>query len=216
MNYENSVKLIGVYGADELHALSAWTSTSRELTDKKRGRIGNLLSMLAKEGHHSPFEKSSLHFLVKSDIASHIHLLKHRVGVSLNGQSARYREFVSDDYYIPNDWPVAQQCALRAHIEASFLRYHSCIERLEKSGVSRKRAKESARFYLPYGIQITCDVMFNWRSFAHFQKLRNSEHSQVEIRTIAEKMLTLVAAEGSFPLTIKAMKEAGMLPDGII
>ncbi len=216
MNYENSVELVGVYGTDETHALSAWTSTSRELTEKKRGRIGSLLSMLAKEGHHTPYEKSSLHFLVKSDIASHIHLLKHRIGVSLNGQSARYREFVSDDYYIPNDWPVAQQCALRAHIEASFLRYHSCIERLEKSGVSRKRAKESARFYLPYGIQITCDVMFNWRSFAHFQKLRNSEHSQVEIRTIAEKMLTLVAAEGSFPLTIKAMKEAGMLPDGII
>jgi len=580
MNYENSVELVGVYGTDETHALSAWTSTSRELTEKKRGRIGNLLSMLAKEGHHTPFEKSSLHFLVKSDIASHIHLLKHRIGVSINGEcltgdseitfinvngcsspklrhtidylhdkwengrshqrtkkdsdyskrriqemrirvlnedtgffefshikdiwkkgmqdvyqislkngkkikctanhaiwtdegyltinnglrvkmmvgcngarinipnrpwtfkeyftdsasytrmafaklkgmkystikkwgyifnaefkvdenkgykkgqaswnagkagtykinigdrkhnpkrgseshlwrggvtaernligawttnsarsvhekynftcqncgassgslvahhiipvcqsperareienlitvcapchrgihksieseqsfaskvlsdsfvpfeyakrlrprqsrklrvdyseidsilylgkemtydievvgknnnfvangmvvhnSARYKEFTSDDYYVPSDWPVAQQCALRAHIESSYLRYHTCMKRLLDSGVSRKRAKESARFYLPYGIQLTCDVMFNWRSFAHFQKLRNDTHAQVEIRTIAAKMLSLVEADGSFPLTIKAMTEAGMLPVGTV
>jgi flavin-dependent thymidylate synthase len=209
---ENSVKLIGVYGNDETHALSAWTSTSRELTDSKRARMDKLLNMLAKEGHHTPFEKSSLHFLITSDIASHIHMLKHRVGVSINTESARYKEFKEDKYYIPSDWPVAQQCALRAHLEASYLRYHSCLERLERLGVSRKRAKESARFYLPYGIQVTYDVMFNWRSFAHFQKLRNDEHAQVEIRTIAEKMLTLVGVEGSFPLTIKAMELAGMIP----
>ena len=78
----NSVELIGFYGSDETHALSAWTSTSRDLPDEKRKRIGPLLTQLAKDGHLTPFEKSSLHFLVTSDIASHIHLLKHRIGVS--------------------------------------------------------------------------------------------------------------------------------------
>ena len=34
--------------------------------------------------------------------------------------------------------------------------------------------------------------MFNMRSFANFQKLRNSEHAQVEIREIAREMLELV------------------------
>jgi thymidylate synthase ThyX len=34
--------------------------------------------------------------------------------------------------------------------------------------------------------------MFNWRSFAHFQKLRNSKDSQKEVREIAEQMLELV------------------------
>ncbi len=79
---ENSVELVGYYGSDETHALSAWTSTSRELNDDKRNRIDKLLTMLATEGHHTPFEKSSLHFLVTTDIASHIHLLKHRIGIN--------------------------------------------------------------------------------------------------------------------------------------
>ena len=71
---QNKVELIGYYGGDESHSLSAWTSTSRDLTDEKRERMPQLLHFLAKEGHHTPFEKSSLHFLVTCDTASHIHL----------------------------------------------------------------------------------------------------------------------------------------------
>jgi thymidylate synthase (FAD) len=82
----NTVELLGYYGSDEVMALSAWTSTSRELTDDKIQRVPKLLKMLASEGHHTPFEKSSLHFLVNVDQATHIHLLKHRVGVSINGE----------------------------------------------------------------------------------------------------------------------------------
>ena len=208
----NTVELLGTYGSDETHALSAWTSTSRDLTEKKRSRIGKLLNMLAREGHHTPFEKSSLHFLVTSDIASHIHLLKHRIGCSINGESSRYKEFKEDKFYIPNDWDSEEQKKLKEHIQDSYDRYHTCIKNLEDQGFPRARAKESARFYLPYGIQITCDVMFNWRSFAHFQKLRNDEHAQVEIREIAQKMLDLIIEKGDFPLTIEAMKLAGMLP----
>jgi hypothetical protein len=75
----NNVELIGVYGSDITHSLSAWTSTSRELTEEKTQRIPQLLKMLADNGHHTPFEKSSLHFLVTCDQASHIHLLKHTI-----------------------------------------------------------------------------------------------------------------------------------------
>lgn len=32
---KNSVELLGYYGSDEVHAQSAWTSTSRELTEDK-------------------------------------------------------------------------------------------------------------------------------------------------------------------------------------
>jgi thymidylate synthase ThyX len=59
--------------------------------------------MLASEGHHTPFEKSQLHFLVNVDQATHIHLLKHRIGVSINGESARYKELKEDKTYIPED-----------------------------------------------------------------------------------------------------------------
>ena len=90
----NKVELIGFYGSDEVIACSAWTSTSRDLTEKKRARIGKLIDMLWGEGHETPFEKGVVHFLVDTDIASHIHLLKHRIS-SLNAESARYKEFIT-------------------------------------------------------------------------------------------------------------------------
>lgn len=86
MEFRNKVELLGYYGSDLTHAQSAWTSTVRDLTEDKLGRVDKLLKFLAQEGHHTPFEKSTLHFLVTVDQATHIHLLKHRIGVSINGE----------------------------------------------------------------------------------------------------------------------------------
>ena len=77
--------------------------------------------------------------------------------------------------------------------------------------MSRKRAKESARFYLPYGNQITADVMFNFRSFNHFLRLRYSVHAQVEIRDVARQMLRLVHETGVFNHTLDSF---GLTVDG--
>ena len=209
---KNTVELIGVYGNDHVHAQSAWTSTSRDLTEEKVNRIPKLLDMLASEGHHTPFEKSSLHFLVTVDQATHIHLLKHRIGVSINGESARYKELKEDKMYLPKDWyknPTTNKWyhRLQTWTEESNKMYHDCLEDLTPV-LGRKRAKESARFFKTFNSQITMDVMFNWRSFAHFQQLRNSEHAQVEVRELAQLMLDLVKnIEGNpFEHTINAFK----------
>jgi thymidylate synthase (FAD) len=209
----NKVELIGYYGSDESHALSAWTSTSRDLTEEKKNRIPQLLKMLAENEHHSVFEKSSLQFLVTSDIASHIHILKHRIGVSVNAESARYKELKDDKYYVPVDWDDEEKRNYIEHLESSIRNYHSTLDRLISKGVSRKRAKESARLYLPYGNQLTADVMFNFRSFYHFIKLRYSTHAQLEIRNIAKDMLDLVGETGSFDNTLEAF---GLKIDGMI
>jgi thymidylate synthase (FAD) len=193
----NSVELLGFYGSDVSHACSAWTSTNRDLDDGKINRIPELLKMLASEEHHTPFEKSSLHFLVNVDQATHIHLLKHRVGVSINGESARYKELKEDKFYLPEDWKGVGDDSdtwlnrLKEYTEEGNRLYHKCLEDLTPI-LGRKRAKESARFFKTMNSQITMDVMFNWRSFAHFQKLRNSKDSQKEVREIAEQMLELV------------------------
>jgi thymidylate synthase (FAD) len=211
----NKVELLGYYGDDLIHASSAWTSTSRDLTEDKIERVPKLLKMLAAEGHHTPFEKSSLHFLVTVDQATHIHLLKHRIGVSINGESARYKELKEDKYYLPNDWDDIKitknidwfekesgldlitngteswKEILEDYTKVGNFLYHKCLEELTPI-LGRKRAKESARFFKTFNSQITMDVMFNWRSFAHFQGLRNSEHAQVEVRELAQEMLDLV------------------------
>ena len=203
---ENKVELLGHYGSDEVIACSAWTSTSRNLTDEKRGRIQRLIEMLWVNGHETPFEKGSVHFLVDTDIASHIHLLKHRIS-SLNAESARYKELKEDKYFIPEDWTQKWQDALSDYTDAGNKLYHQCVEELTPE-LGRKRAKESARFFKTYNSQIQADIMFNMRSFANFQKLRNSEHAQVEIREIAAKMLELVEGiEGNpFKFTLDAFK----------
>jgi thymidylate synthase (FAD) len=193
---KNKVELIGHYGSDVTHAQSAWTSTSRDLTDEKKERIPQLLKMLADEGHETPFEKSSFHFLVTVDQATHIHLLKHRIGVSINGESARYKELKEDKTYIPEDWKEIQfnnsfsdwAQILQSHADDGNKLYHRAIKDLTPI-LGKKRAKESARFFKTFNSQITMDVMFNWRSFVHFYRLRATEHAQKEVRELAIQML---------------------------
>jgi thymidylate synthase (FAD) len=198
----NVVELIGFYGGDKEHALSAWTSTSRDY-EAKKDRMPELLSRLASDGHHSPFEKSLLHFLVVCDTASHIHILKHRIGVSVNGESARYKELREDKYYVPADWPEEDQEDLRDHCRTAIERYHRKLEKLTPI-LGRKRAKESARFFLPYANQLTLDMSFNFRSFIHFQGLRNDDHAQDEIHAIAQEMLKEVQRTGAFMHSLTA------------
>jgi len=225
----NTVELLGFYGSDEVIACSAWTSTSRELTEDKKSRIPALIDMLWSNGHETPFEKASVHFLVNCDIASHIHLLKHRIA-SINAESARYKELKEDKFYLPKDWgdiansqdyyidedvPFIEKDnkwldILKDYTELGNGLYHDCLEDLTPI-LGRKRAKESARFFKTYNSQIQADVQFNMRSFANFLKLRNSEHAQVEIREIAQQMLALVQGiEGNpFEQTIKSITKNG-------
>jgi flavin-dependent thymidylate synthase len=220
----NSVELIGIYGDDELIACSAWTSTSRELTKEKKNRISELINDLWNNGHETPFEKGIVHFLVNCDIASHIHLLKHRMS-SLNAESARYKELKEDKYYIPKDWKdlkITEEIEvydgdmpsyianvhtwdkiIKDFTEESSRLYHECLKQLTPI-LGRKRAKESARYFKTYNSQIQSDVMFNMRSFANFLKLRKSEHAQKEISEIANRMLELVRQTGKFEHTLNA------------
>lgn len=273
---ENKVELLGFYGGDIEHAQSAWTSTQRELSEEKINRIPQLLKYLAEAGHHTPFEKSTLHFLITSEIATHIHFLKHRINVSINAESSRYKELRDDKFYLPPDWSERSKNQLERHMLHSLELYHSELKILtseyldkyfnftfeqyksttnnigelkeiesawvkmsESKSISnnlteitlreivlgvipeewdeilkkvtvlcRKRAKESARFYLPYANQITYDISFNWRSFAHFLSLRYKADAQFEIRELAGQMLELVKnIEGNpFKHTINAFK----------
>jgi len=203
----NTVELIGIYGDDEIIACSAWTSTSRELTKDKKNRINQLINELWNNGHETPFEKGVVHFLVNCDIASHIHLLKHRMS-SLNAESARYKELKEDKFYLPKDWILnnSEYNWNKALFDFTVLGnklYHKCLEDLTPI-LGRKRAKESARYFKTYNSQIQSDIMFNMRSFANFLKLRKSEHAQKEINDIASNMLELVRQTGKFNHTLNA------------
>jgi len=209
---KNTVELLGFYGSDKIIAQSAWTSTSRDLSPEKEARIPKLIEMLWSEGHETPFEKANVHFLVTCDIASHIHLLKHRIA-SINAESARYKELKEDKFYLPEDWKGIGDTSdtwlsrLKDYTEEGNRLYHQALEDLTPV-LGRKRAKESARFFKTYNSQITADVQFNMRSFANFLKLRASEHSQIEIQMIAWEMFKLVENIDGHPFehTLKMIK----------
>jgi thymidylate synthase (FAD) len=204
----NTVELIGHYGSDEIIACSAWTSTSRDLTDEKKERIPALIKSLWENGHETPFEKGTVHFLINCDIASHIHLLKHRIS-SLNAESARYKELKEDKFYLPEDWKSIKVQSnlldfnyiknvnsnwafiLEEYTKLGNFLYHKSLEELTPI-LGRKRAKESTRYFKTYNSQIQSDIMFNMRSFANFLKLRKSEHAQKEIHEIADMMVEAV------------------------
>lgn len=221
---KNSTILVGYYGGDDTHCLSAWTSTFEDLEISEESDINKriaqlyqetvihkkktpeeLLDMLAKEGHHTPFEKSMIHFIGTSDIASHIHKLKHRIATSINTESARYKELKEDRFYIPKDWPKEWQERLRVFSSYGNDLYHEALRELSPK-LGRKRAKESARFFKGYNSQVVQDISFNFRSFMNFQRLRNDQASQLEIREIAEMMLEQVKAipNNPFGMSLKA------------
>lgn len=204
MKQPNTVELINHTGGDRTHALAAWASTGTEITEETEQRIPALLEMLARNGHGTPFEHSLLSFRVQSDIASHIHFLKHRAGVSVNSESARYKELRRDSFYVPADWPQDLQEQAEDIIQKQQDIYHLIIQALCESGIHRSRAKESARFLLPYAQQLRYVVTMNFRSFVHFQRLRNSPQAQLEIREIAQQMLELVQALPEFKHSLRA------------
>jgi len=204
-DHKNKVEFIGWYGGDEAIALSAWTSTSRDLTPEKRQRIPALIKQLWEAEpvpHGTPFEKGIVHFLVDFDVASHIHLIKHRIAVSVNGESARYKELKEDKYYLPYDWgdticsidglqDTTWLQILEEHTQFSNLLYHAALRDLQEP-LGRKRAKETARYFKGYNSQIAIDVMFNMRSFHNFLIQRYDDHAQLEIREVAGQMLEMV------------------------
>ena len=204
MRCENKVTLLEFAGSDLSHARAAWASTNKEVTSDKLGRVPQLLKYLAEHEHGTPFEHSMLSFHVQGDIASHIHCLKHRTGVSINTESARYKEMRDDLYYLPEDWPSEWEDQTIESLEEQHRHYHAFIQLMVDKGKDRNRAKEIARYVLPYSHQLRWVMTFNFRSFMHFQKLRNSPHAQREIREIAKEMLRISFCDGRFNHSLAA------------
>jgi len=204
---EPIVEVIAFSGSDEEIAAAAWTSSTIDITDERRERIPTMLDDLWRMGHTSPFEHSSLRFRIVVDSATHIQLLRHRVGVSFNVESGRYRQYRNYRCWLPPDWPDDIAELLVVHARHSFAIYESTLKELEKRGIPRKRAKESARYALPMSLMVEMVVSFNLRSFFHFLRLRDASDAQAEIHTIAAKMRELVEEDGRFKYALMAFKD---------
>ena len=193
-------------GEDLGVGVAAWTSTTHHVGNVRVARLGPFLGDLLRQGHSTPFERMSLRWRLLVDDATHIHLIKHRIAFSVNGQSARYAELRDDNCYCPPDWPAETRAAFLAEAEGVYARYHRLRLDLEAQGYSKARAKETARYILPKANQIYLDVQANFQSFLHMLTKRDSHHAQREVREVAQRMFDTVDASDVFPLAMEVAR----------
>ena len=227
---KNTVELIDWYGGDKAIARAAWTSTQIDVESKSDERIRDLIvnrlwNNKTGKPHKTPFERGVVEFNVTCDVATHIHIIKHR-HANVNGESARYKELKEDKYYLPEDWgDIGNSCDagnslrgfckyeqpwvywLEEYTKLGNELYHRCIEDLEPV-LGRKRAKESARYFKTYNSQITLSVMMNMSCFSNFHLLRSASDAQLEVREVANEMWRLISEipEEPFKFTLEAFE----------
>jgi flavin-dependent thymidylate synthase len=224
------VELQETMGSDRSIAESAWTSSLDY--QKKQTRtdadVARVVKMLADNKHSTPFESVIFKFWIKMPIAIDRQHMTHRIG-SHNGMSGRYRTMPNEYLEIPKD-TAAILCQFYdgydyfKEIRMDYERlcsdanewYQSFVETCKDAKENEiidnnqyKRLREFFRGVLPQHNMTERVTIFNLRSFANYQKLRNSEHAQPEIQQVAKLMLDAVKAKNICPIALAQLEQNG-------
>lgn len=211
-----TVELIRASGSDLDVVYAARVSTQGEksksdaerpegegLTDKDRG----LINFLMKGRHGTPFEHNSFTFFVSAPIFVFREFQRHRIGISYNEESGRYRQ-LEPVFYLPDEKRNLVQEGKPGHyefvpgtsrqyettrdgiVETSLVAY-SHYESMIDAGVAR----EVARSVLPVNIYSSMYVTMNARSIMSFLSLRTKRegsafpsYPQREIEMVADQI----------------------------
>lgn len=199
----------------------------QQLTDKDK----NLLYMLLKDQHGTPFETVYFRFRISMPIFVARQWVKHRIS-SWNEMSKRYRGGIGD-FYCPDEEARTVKSfeimsAKQVDAYASVLKkvgefradllaeMYNNIENARNNGVLppdskdgrdpwRARARELARNLEPVSEYTDVIWTVNFRSLMNFMNLRTSEHAQWEIRQYAIEVENLINKQ--LPDLIKVYKE---------
>jgi len=217
------VELQDCLGSDRSIAESAWTSSySRSKKEKKSDLdVELLVRRLARDGHSVPFESVVFRFWFRWPIFVDRQHMTHRIA-SHSGLSGRYRTLPEDFYATPSEvdqiLSKANLSPSRYHtrIHQSIEEYQEYLSELKTAKKSKiitpeeyKRAREVLRGMVPTASMVERTTIMNLRSFANYQKLRNSNHAQPEIRHAAEKMLEAVKTSKICPVAIEELESLG-------
>ncbi len=214
-------------GSDRSIAEAAWTSSLTLQGKNKRTEedVQRVIQFLIENKHASPIESVVMRFWIKMPIAIDRQHMTHRIG-SHNGMSGRYRTMPSEWLHVPQDVQHILALALESspqHIIDEYeelcnkantwykntTSYLKTRENKEIDNKQYKRLREFFRGVLPQHNMTERTTIFNLRSFANYQKLRNSEHAQPEIKLVAELMLNEVKRKNIAPLAISVLESKG-------
>ena len=206
-----TVELVKANASDADVLFAARVSTkgeqSLEDVDADASRSVGLIRYLMRDRHGSPFEHNSMTFFVQAPIFVFREFMRHRIGISYNEESGRYRELRSV-FYVPgperklrqegkpgaytfvDGTPEQHEIVTRATKDACRTAYAAYQEMLG-AGVAR----EVARIVLPVTTYSSMYVTMNARALMNFLSLRTKREDstfpsfpQREIEMVAEVM----------------------------
>lgn len=219
------VELQETMGSDLSIANAAWTSTydkdKREIKYTDQEKINSLVRRLILDGHGTPIESVVFRFWIKLPIFVDRQHMTHRIA-SHNGLSGRYRTMPDEYYSLPKDvYDILEKGRLLVLKEKynsvcsmAYEYYNSAISMLKQSELDGtisnaefKRAREIMRSQLPVAGMTERTTIMNLRSFANYQKQRNSDYAQPEIKKVAQLMLQEVKKSNVCPVALSTLEE---------
>jgi len=193
------IELIDHMGNDNTIVNAARVSFLGESKGEEQDR--KLIRYLLKNKHTSPLEQVEFQFMVKCPLFVARQWMRHRT-FNFNEVSRRYTS-EEIDFYIPsqlrkqaeNDKQASDGVLTNLEAEDYILWItNNCDNALDdyNTMVSHGVAREQARMILPQNMYTSFYAKTDLHNLFHFIELRNSEHSQYEIRVYAEAIEQLI------------------------
>ncbi|PSK57063.1 Thymidylate synthase ThyX [Streptomyces sp. 111WW2] len=225
-----TVQLVKATASDADVLFAARVSTLGEQSIDEIGkdpeRSKGLLNYLMRERHGSPWEHTSMTFLISAPIFVFREFHRHRAGWSYNEESGRYRE-LRPVFYIPSAGrklvqvgkpgaytfeygTLDQHDRLENTMKRSYTEAFEAYQLLLRDGVAR----EVARAVLPVGLYSSMYATCNARSLMHFLGLRTT-HPDARVKSSPQREIEMVAEQmeaawaGLMPLTHAAFNANG-------
>ena len=224
-----TVELVKASASDRDVVWAARVSTVGEQSIEAAGddpaRSAGLIRFLLRSRHGTPFEHTSLTFLVTAPIFVFREFMRHRT-FSYNEESGRYRE-LQPVFYVPGperrlvqqgkpgsydfiEGTSEQYEVVTSATQAACRTAYAAYQRMLAAGVAR----EVARGVLPVATYSSMYATCNARSLMHFLSLRTKRadarfpsYPQREIEMVAEQMERHFAE--LMPITYEAFNDCG-------
>lgn len=208
-------------GDDRMICDAARVSTLGEEADEVVKTIENneqLIRYLMRSKHGSPFEHGLITFIVTAPIFVFWDHVRHRIGVSYNIESSRYRELQPKFFraehsrtqsgkpgqYVMTQGTDEQTDIMHEAKGVANLRAWEAYRLQLQAGIAREQAME----VLPMNTVISAYVTFNPRSLMKFLELRLGP-AREEMQRVARSYAEFF--ERFWPATYKAFEEFGRI-----
>lgn len=183
LGYTKDAEQIVASAIRQCYSALSGTALKKKITPEKRAK---LIAQVISSDHTSTIEHVSFTFAIEgvSRVLTH-ELVRHRIA-SYSQQSQRYVTAENFRFIIPPSIKSNKQ-ALKIY-KKLIIEDQKIYNDLLNLGI----VKEDARFVLPNGAETKIIVTMNARSLFNFLRRRMCNRAQWEIRTLAQKMHTLL------------------------